>query len=72
MFHDTFTYNLTFSLKGTVSVILSDPPCNKGNARFTTVPLKPLTVLRVERAVKGSDRLCIVVELSMQYCGQNI
>ena len=27
-------------LKEAVSVILSDPPCKDGNARFTTVPLK--------------------------------
>ena len=29
-----------FSFKGTVSVILSDPPCKVGNARFTRVPLE--------------------------------
>ena len=28
---------------GTKSVIWSDPPCKDGNARFTTVPLKPLS-----------------------------
>ena len=28
--------------KGTVSVILGDPPRKDGNARFTTIPLKPL------------------------------
>ena len=28
-------------IKGTASVISSDPPCKDGNARFTTVPLKP-------------------------------
>ena len=28
-------------LKGTESVISSDPPCKDGNVRFTTVPLKP-------------------------------
>ena len=31
--------------KGTVSVISSDPPCEDGNARFTTAPLKPLKPL---------------------------
>ena len=30
-------------LKGTVSVISSDPQCKDDNARFTTVPLKPFT-----------------------------
>ena len=30
-------------VKGTVSVILSDPPCKDANARFTTVPLKALS-----------------------------
>ena len=29
--------------KGTVSVVLSDPPCKDGNAWFTTVPLKALS-----------------------------
>ena len=29
-------------IKGTVSVISSNPPCKDGNARFTTVPLKAL------------------------------
>ena len=28
-------------IKGTVSEILSDPPCKDGNARFTSVPIKP-------------------------------
>ena len=28
-------------LKGTVSVISSDPPCKDCNGRFTTVPVKP-------------------------------
>ena len=31
------------SVKGTVRVISSDPPCKDGNVRFTTVPLKPLS-----------------------------
>jgi len=30
-------------IKGTVSVISSDPPCKDGNARYTTVPLKALS-----------------------------
>ena len=39
-------HKLTFHqlyIKGTVSVIRRDPPDKYGNARFTTVPLKPLT-----------------------------
>ena len=31
-------------IKGTVSVISSDPPCKDGNSRFKTAPLKPLSV----------------------------
>ena len=30
-------------LKGTVSVISSDPQCKDGNARITSVPLKGLS-----------------------------
>ena len=30
--------------KGTVSMLWSDPPCKDINARFTTVPLKPLSL----------------------------
>ena len=30
-------------IKGTLSVISSDPPCNNDNVRFTTVPLKTLS-----------------------------
>ena len=30
-------------LKGTVSIILSDPPCKNGTARFKTVRLKAFT-----------------------------
>ena len=36
------------TIKGTVSVILSDLPCKNGNARFTTVPLKPNLIKNVE------------------------
>ena len=32
-------------MKGTVSVITSDPPCKDGNVRFTTVPLKALFII---------------------------
>ena len=34
---------LSIKLKGTVSAILSDPPCKDGNAGFTTLPLKALS-----------------------------
>ena len=33
----------TIMLKVIVRVILSDPPCRDGNARFTAIPLKPLS-----------------------------
>ena len=39
----------SYSLAKTFSIISSDPPCYEGNARFTTVPLKPLCVRRVQR-----------------------
>ena len=42
---------LTECLKGIVSEIPSDTPCKEYNARFTTVPLKPLTALPVERSL---------------------
>ena len=41
-------------LKGTVSVILSDPPCKEGNARFTTIPLKPNQICGRYRRFPGS------------------
>ena len=34
---------LRFILKGTVSIISSNPPCKDGNSRYTTVPFKPLS-----------------------------
>ena len=40
-------YNISikkFMIEGTVSVILIYPLCKDGNARFTTVPLKDLSV----------------------------
>ena len=40
-----------FIFKGTVSVISSDPPWKDGNARFTTVPLKPKSDQNVEDTV---------------------
>ena len=41
--------NKTFWVKGTVSVISSDPPGKESKARFTKVLFQPLTVHRVER-----------------------
>ena len=39
----TLTHSFTSKIliKGTVSVVFSEPPCKDGNARFTTLPLKP-------------------------------
>jgi len=34
-------YHLKDKIKGTVSVISTDPPCKDGNIRFATVNLKP-------------------------------
>ena len=34
---------LSFTRKGAVSVISSDPPCKDDNARFIKVPLKALS-----------------------------
>ena len=44
-----FFPNLSF-VKGTESINSSDPPYKKVNVRFTTVPIKPLTVHRVQRS----------------------
>ena len=32
--------------KGTVTVIINNQPCKHGNARFTTVPLKPFFLIK--------------------------
>ena len=46
--HASFIVKIHF--KGAVSVISCDPQCKEGNARFTTtVPLKPLCVLPVQK-----------------------
>ena len=36
-------FNENILIKGTVSVMSSDPPSKDSNARFTKVPLKPLS-----------------------------
>ena len=41
--HDTTMLVNGVFIKGTVNVISSDSQCKGGNARFTKVPLKPLT-----------------------------
>ena len=35
-------------LKGTVRLISSNPPCNDCNCRFTTVPLKAISLINYE------------------------
>ena len=40
---------LYFRLKGTVSVISSDPICKYGNSRFTTAPLYALSELYINQ-----------------------
>ena len=42
------------NVEETVSVILSDPPCKEGNARFTTIPLKPNQICGRYRRFPGS------------------
>ena len=39
-----FNQQLRSSHKGTVRVISRDPQCKDGNARFTTIPLKPFLI----------------------------
>ena len=40
------SYTTVIIVKGTVSVISSDPPFKDGNVRFTTVPLKSLNLIK--------------------------
>ena len=37
---------------------------------FSLKKYRPLSLKQKCGSLKGSDRLCMVVELSMQYCGQ--
>ena len=53
------------NLKGTVSVFSSDSPCRDGNARFTTVPLKPLTDLGCLTKLR---KHVFIVELLLANC----
>ena len=39
----SYVLNFLLNLKGTVRIILSIPSCKDDHARFTTVPIKPLT-----------------------------
>ena len=50
------------TIKGTVSVILSALPCKNGNARFTTVPLKPNLIKNVE------DNVVFLTRESVDFC----
>ena len=43
VYQQCILYTLWILLKGTVSIISSDPPCKDGNAQFTIVPLKPIS-----------------------------
>ena len=47
----TSTFYLNLNIKGTVRVILSDPPCKDGNPRFTTVPWNLNLIKNVEDIV---------------------
>ena len=38
-------------IKGTVGVIISEPPCKEDKSRLTTVPFKPFTVYSVKRGL---------------------
>ena len=51
-------------LKGTVSVISSDPACKESNAQFTTFPLKHLYVFRIR------DMCVTCVHFSKPPCSQ--
>ena len=45
------SHTIIYLFKGTVSVILSDPPCKDVNARYITIPFKVLSdqVCRYQR-----------------------
>ena len=64
-----FIYNIHF-IKGTVSVISSDPQCKEGNARFTTVPLKPLCVRRVQHVCKIIETRLYSAAISCVRCAE--
>ena len=52
-------------IKGTVKKILNDIPGKEGNAKFTTVTIKHLYALRVQRhvSVKLSKPACIQLQI---------
>ena len=52
-------------IKGTVKEILNDIPCKEGNAQFTTVTIKHLYALRVQRhvSVNLSKPACIQLQI---------
>ena len=55
-----------FWLKGTVCVILPDPPCKEkdSNARFTTVPLKP----KFDQKCEGLTRTVFISSCEILHC----
>ena len=59
-------------LKGTVSVISSDPPCKAGHTWFTTLPLKPFSFNNVEDIVVFLGLKVFVSENSYMFaCSRN-
>ena len=57
-----------YVIKGAVSIISSDPPCKEGNARFTTVPLKPWCVRWIQRYVCVNLLKPACIQLQIQVC----
>ena len=51
-------------LKGNKYLISSDPPCKNGNARFTIVPLKPLSDQKCGRYCRFWLEKCIILRVS--------
>ena len=51
--------------KGIVSVISRDPPCKDGDGGFTTLPLNPCPIKNVEDIVILSQRVFILINLSI-------
>ena len=47
-------------IKGTVSVMLSDPSCKDGNVQFKTVPFKPQSDHKCGRYRRFSDSKIVI------------
>ena len=45
LIYDSVSAGNLITIKGTVRVILSDPPCKDGNIALTTVPMKAMAEL---------------------------